>query len=90
MKVKTFLGPETAHPKRFWAPKNRDFHGPTLAMARVMDLPKSKTLHTGPYQSEVHREFYVHELPGASRAHNRLGGGSEVRLNTVNLNLKTY
>ena len=66
-------------------------HGPTLPMAPVMDLPKSKTLHTGLYQTEVHWYFYVHELPGASRAHNWLGGGrkfgkivhSTVRLYTV-------
>ena len=28
-----------------------DYHGPTLPMAHVMDLPASKTLHTGPYKS---------------------------------------
>ena len=32
-----------------------DFHGPTLPMAQKMDLPPSNKLHTGPYQSEVHR-----------------------------------
>jgi len=35
--------------------ESQDFHGPTLPMARVMDLAESKTLHTGPDQSEVHR-----------------------------------
>ena len=28
-----------------------DFHGPTLPMGGVMDLPQSNTLHTGPYKS---------------------------------------
>ena len=40
-----------------------DFHGPTL----VMDLPASKTLHTGPYQSESIGSFMYmssQELPG--------------------------
>ena len=39
MKVETFLGPETAQAKR------------TLPMALLMDLPASKTLHTGPCKS---------------------------------------
>ena len=39
----------------FRAQKSIDFHGPTLPMALSMDLPASKELHTGPYQSEVHR-----------------------------------
>ena len=38
-----------------WAQKRRDFHGISLRMAWVMDFPKSKTIHTGPYQSEVHK-----------------------------------
>ena len=35
----------------FRAQKILDFHGPTLPMALVIDLPASKTLHTGPYKS---------------------------------------
>ena len=35
----------------FRAQKSLDFHGPTLPMALVMDLPPSNTLHTAPYKS---------------------------------------
>ncbi len=38
------------------AQKSRDFQGANpCPLAQVMDLPASKALHTGPYQSEVHR-----------------------------------
>jgi len=36
----------------FVAQKSWDFHGPTLPMARVINFPKSKKLHTGLYQSD--------------------------------------
>ncbi len=63
-----FFGPfERASSRQanaFWGPKKLRFSGPNpLPLAQVMDLPTSKALHTGPYQSEVHRQFYVHELP---------------------------
>ncbi len=36
-------------------PKKSRFPGPnSLRLAQVMDLPASKALHTGLYQSEVH------------------------------------
>jgi hypothetical protein len=46
VKIKTFLGPEmaTSEGSAMWAQKSRDFHGPPLPMARVMDLPPSKSL----------------------------------------------
>jgi hypothetical protein len=47
-----------------WGPKKLSFPRPNpFPLAQVMDLHASKALRTGPYQSEVHREFYVHELP---------------------------
>ena len=52
-----FFGPKqlSVCSSGFRAPKSLDIHGPTLPMALVMDLPPSNTLHTGPYQSEVHK-----------------------------------
>jgi hypothetical protein len=45
LKIET-LGPEmsTSEVSVIWAQKSRDFQDPSLAMARVMDLPASKSL----------------------------------------------
>jgi hypothetical protein len=53
-----FLGPVHRAVRRvpFGAQKSQDFQGPTpLPLSQVMELPASKSLCTGPYQSEVHR-----------------------------------
>ncbi len=45
-KIETFLDPEMATGKAsaIWAQKSRDFQGPPLPLAQVMDLPPSKPL----------------------------------------------
>jgi len=43
----------------FQGPKNSRFSGPPLIMALVMDLPGSKTFHTGPYQSWCRNSYYA-------------------------------
>ncbi len=47
LKTETFLGPEMATSEvlvAFRPKKSRDFQGPPLPMARVMDLPQSQSL----------------------------------------------
>jgi hypothetical protein len=46
LKIETFLGPEmaTSEASAIWAQKSRDFQGPPLPMARIMDLPPSESL----------------------------------------------
>jgi hypothetical protein len=61
LEIKTFLSPMKWH-RTF---RRMLFPGPyPLPLAQVMDLPASKALHTGPFQSQVNGYFYVHELPG--------------------------
>jgi hypothetical protein len=45
LKIKTFFGCDIAMStaSAIWALKNLDFQGPPLPMARVMDLPPSKS-----------------------------------------------
>ncbi len=46
-----------------WGPKKLRFPWPNpLTLALVMDFPASKALRKWLYQSEVHRQFYGHDL----------------------------
>ncbi len=83
-----------------WGPKKSIFPGPyPLPLAQVMDLPASKALNTGPFQSQVNGYFYVHELPGPiDRLWGRVREHSALNLychtapspSAVNLNHQTY
>ncbi len=50
---------------RFGAQKSRDFQSPTPShLSSYWMLPASKALHTGLYELQVHRWFYVQEPTG--------------------------
>jgi hypothetical protein len=56
LEISSFLGPKWHSPigllPFYRAQKNSQFPGPNpLPLALVMDMPASKALHTGPYES---------------------------------------
>ncbi len=106
LEIETFLFPvkwlRAVRRAPFGPQKSRDFQGqpPPTCLSTVMDLPASKALRTGPYQSKVHRQFYAHELPGPTA---RLWRSEQAQCSKfflphcpppptqlVNLNYKTY
>jgi hypothetical protein len=66
--IKTFLGLVKWHRavRRVpFGPRQKKLRFPwpnPLPLALVMDFPASKALRKWLYQSEVHRQFYVHDL----------------------------
>ncbi len=68
LEISSFLGPRTSLWNgtrlsarcHFIGPKNTPFPGPnTLPLALVMDHHASKTLCTGPYKSQVHKQLFL-------------------------------